>query len=323
MQNSIVNVNENKQLENGFRIAPVQIWNLINKENGLKPMEAIIYMEISALCQNKEFGYCWASNDYFAEKFNTKSDTVSRWISRLVKLGHIARELIYNEDGSIKQRKLFVTTGKTFAEASEILDTQTKQAQVFKQRAEKAELKRKETREAKSEETEVEPLKDLNPIGGVKDLNPIPLKEIDAEPLKDLNPIPIGFKSEDKNINNNNIKKDKNINLEDNNLSQESSSKTDDKEYLIWNGEKIEREKWLEKYTDDLIDQFIETKDNIRDKEAYKKTLVKDFKQRKMTNDDICDELEAKIKEHYHIHGWETRESKADPDDYYDWMSEI
>ena len=37
-------------------------------------------------------GYCYASNQYFAEKFKTSSVTVSKWISELKKYGYIETE---------------------------------------------------------------------------------------------------------------------------------------------------------------------------------------------------------------------------------------
>lgn len=47
----------------------------------------LLYGEITALC-NKE-GYCWATNGYFAELYEVKNETVSRWISKLRDFGYI------------------------------------------------------------------------------------------------------------------------------------------------------------------------------------------------------------------------------------------
>lgn len=46
-----------------------------------------LYGEISALC-NKQ-GYCWASNQYFADLYKVHKRTVGRWISSLEKYEHI------------------------------------------------------------------------------------------------------------------------------------------------------------------------------------------------------------------------------------------
>ena len=49
----------------------------------LKPMEKILYAEITAL--SNKYGYCIASNNYFAELYEVDKLTISRWISNLKK----------------------------------------------------------------------------------------------------------------------------------------------------------------------------------------------------------------------------------------------
>lgn len=51
----------------------------------------LLYGEITTLC-NKE-GYCWASNEYFANLYKVKPMQVSRWISDLVRLGFVRSKL--------------------------------------------------------------------------------------------------------------------------------------------------------------------------------------------------------------------------------------
>ena len=46
-----------------------------------------LYGEIRSLC-NRE-GYCWASNEYFAQTFSISTRTITRWIGLLEKCGHI------------------------------------------------------------------------------------------------------------------------------------------------------------------------------------------------------------------------------------------
>ena len=64
----------------------------------------VLYSEITAL--SNKWGYCTASNSYFAELYDRPIPTISKWINLLIKLGYLRSELIY--DGKeIKQRKLY------------------------------------------------------------------------------------------------------------------------------------------------------------------------------------------------------------------------
>lgn len=68
----------------------------------------ILYAEISALC-NKE-GYCWATNNYFADLFDVTSITVTRAITQLVQTGYIIRELEnLGEENTARKLRLTVT----------------------------------------------------------------------------------------------------------------------------------------------------------------------------------------------------------------------
>ena len=47
------------------------------------------------MCNEK--GYCWATNQYFADLYKASKITVSRWISTLNKKGYISVETLYKE----------------------------------------------------------------------------------------------------------------------------------------------------------------------------------------------------------------------------------
>lgn len=66
----------------------------------------LLYGEIAAL-SNKE-GYCWASNEYFADLYEVTTKSISDWIGQLAKKGHIKIELISN--GREGRRLLLGTT---------------------------------------------------------------------------------------------------------------------------------------------------------------------------------------------------------------------
>ncbi|MEX1551822.1 helix-turn-helix domain-containing protein [Enterococcus sp. C50] len=67
----------------------------IRYDQRLKPNTKLLYGEITALCNER--GFCWASNDYFAELYGVNKETISRWISDLIKFGYLTREIIYKE----------------------------------------------------------------------------------------------------------------------------------------------------------------------------------------------------------------------------------
>ena len=67
----------------------------------------LLYGEITSLCNEK--GYCWATNQYFADLYKVSKITVSRWISTLYKKGYIAVETLYKEGTKeIIERHLYI-----------------------------------------------------------------------------------------------------------------------------------------------------------------------------------------------------------------------
>ena len=79
----------------------------VRYDERLKANEKIMYSEITAL--SNKYGYCSASNNYFAKLYNVHKDTISDWINNLKKFGYIRVELEY-KDGTkqIKNRKLYI-----------------------------------------------------------------------------------------------------------------------------------------------------------------------------------------------------------------------
>ena len=80
----------------------------IRYDKKLKPMEKIMYSELTAL-SNKN-GYCNATNSYFADLYVVSKNTFSLWISDLEKAGYIKTKLIY-EAGTkiIKERRIYIS----------------------------------------------------------------------------------------------------------------------------------------------------------------------------------------------------------------------
>jgi len=65
----------------------------------------LLYGEITALCNEK--GYCWASNDYFANLYSmSRIQTISEWISSLSKAGYID---VVIDSNTHQDRKIYMT----------------------------------------------------------------------------------------------------------------------------------------------------------------------------------------------------------------------
>ena len=90
---------------NYFGILPANV----RYDKKLKPMEKILYTEITALANSK--GYCYATNSYFANLYDVHKNTAGTWINNLERLGYIKSKIIY-ETGTknVKERQLFIIT---------------------------------------------------------------------------------------------------------------------------------------------------------------------------------------------------------------------
>ncbi|ELB67801.1 TPA: helix-turn-helix domain-containing protein [Enterococcus faecium] len=67
----------------------------VRYDKRLKPNTKLLYGEITALCNER--GFCWAGNEYFADLYGVNKETISRWVSDLIKFGYLNREIIYKE----------------------------------------------------------------------------------------------------------------------------------------------------------------------------------------------------------------------------------
>jgi hypothetical protein len=77
--------------KNYYAIIPANV----RYDDSLTANAKLLYGEITALCNEK--GYCWASNDYFAQLYNVSKISVSKWISQLVKKGYLNSTIEYKQ----------------------------------------------------------------------------------------------------------------------------------------------------------------------------------------------------------------------------------
>lgn len=75
----------------------------VRYDKTLKPNAKLLYGELTSLCN--QYGYCWATNEYFADLYNLAPATVSRLISQLAERGYIRCEMAATETGS--ERRIY------------------------------------------------------------------------------------------------------------------------------------------------------------------------------------------------------------------------
>lgn len=75
----------------------------VRYDEQIPPNAKLLYGEISALCN--QAGYCWATNDYFAQLFGWSSKSVTRLVSALREQGYIDVDMMATKDGA--QRRIY------------------------------------------------------------------------------------------------------------------------------------------------------------------------------------------------------------------------
>ena len=85
----------------------------------------VLFSEITAL--SNKYGYCTASNGYFARLYDRPKQTISRWINLLIKLGYLKSEMIYKENSKeIQERRLYPITTPINANNNRGINTSVK-----------------------------------------------------------------------------------------------------------------------------------------------------------------------------------------------------
>lgn len=89
----------------------------VRYDNRLTDSEKLLFAEITSL--SNKYGYCTASNNYFAKLYQVVKETISRRISKLQSLGYLKVELV-KQGNEVKQRKMYPMTQSSIPIDAEI-----------------------------------------------------------------------------------------------------------------------------------------------------------------------------------------------------------
>lgn len=78
----------------------------VRYDDSIPAAAKLLYGEISALIGAD--GYCFASNDYFADLYKTTRETIARQLTKLEQAGHIRRVIEKAPSGQITARKIYL-----------------------------------------------------------------------------------------------------------------------------------------------------------------------------------------------------------------------
>lgn len=100
-----------KQNKSYYAIIPATV----RYDEKIRPNAKLLYGELTALSNEK--GYCWASNQYFADLYGVSKKSVSNWISELRDGGYIHVEMTYKEGSKeIDVRKIYINPMEVLGE---------------------------------------------------------------------------------------------------------------------------------------------------------------------------------------------------------------
>lgn len=71
-------------------------------DKNLTSLERLLLIYILSLC--KKYGYCWATNDFFSDRFNVGKQTISKSISSLSNYGYIVLKYDKKEKNNSKRK---------------------------------------------------------------------------------------------------------------------------------------------------------------------------------------------------------------------------
>ena len=92
----------------------------VRYDQDLTPNAKLLYAEITAL--TNETGYCWATNNYFAQLYNVTQNSITNWVKQLADKKYITYEIVYKDN----TKEILGRYIKLFGDPTQnILDTPT------------------------------------------------------------------------------------------------------------------------------------------------------------------------------------------------------
>lgn len=86
-----------------FSILPANV----RYDSRLRPNEKLLYSEITAL--SNKYGYCTASNKYFASVYDVSTRAIKQWITDLERLNYITKQITRDEKTKqVLERKIYI-----------------------------------------------------------------------------------------------------------------------------------------------------------------------------------------------------------------------
>lgn len=102
-----------KQKPGYYAVIPAEV----RYDAELPPNAKLLYGEISALLSDE--GFCYASNQYFADLFQVTTRTVSDLVAKLQDRGHISVVIRHNDKGKVVRREIRCTVSLRHAQPVE------------------------------------------------------------------------------------------------------------------------------------------------------------------------------------------------------------
>lgn len=90
-RNTLAEPTQNAERPAYYAIIPASV----RYDKRVTPNAKLLYGEITALCNER--GYCWASNEYFANLYCVSKTSISSWIAQLAKSKYITIQMVYKE----------------------------------------------------------------------------------------------------------------------------------------------------------------------------------------------------------------------------------